>query len=64
MCNHVHVCIANMKTMAKLDPEMLPNSTFEHLFFKIFLGGMPPDPTSISMLHMLIVLLTIMNTQD
>ena len=59
MCNHVHVCIANMKTMAKT----LKCSQIQPLSI-YFMGGMPPDPTSISMLHMLIVLLTIMNTQD
>ena len=31
--------------------EMLPNSVFWYLFFKIFLGGMPPDPPSFSMLR-------------
>ena len=40
-------------------PEIPPSSISEHLFFKIFLGGMPPDPPSISMLCMLIVLCTI-----
>ena len=33
--------------------EMSPNSIFWYLFFKIFLGGMPPDPPSFSMLCML-----------
>ena len=36
--------------------EMSPNSVFWSLFFKIFLGGMPPDPPSFSMLRMLGVL--------
>ena len=36
-----------------------PNSISECLIFQIFLGGMPPDPPSISMLRMLIVLHTI-----
>ena len=44
---------------AYIEPEIPPNSISEHLFFKIFLGGMPPDPPSIRMLHMLIVLRTI-----
>ena len=37
---------------------MASDSISEHLFFKIFLGGMPPDPPSISILCMLIVLRT------
>jgi len=41
---------------------MPSDSISEHLFFKNFLGGMPPDPTSISMLCMLIVFLTIKHT--
>ena len=41
-----------------IDSEIPPDSISEHLFFKIFLGGMPPDPPSISMLRMLIVLCT------
>ena len=32
---------------------------YECPIFQIFLGGMPPDPPSISMLRMLIVLRTI-----
>ena len=36
--------------------QMSPDSISEHLFFW---GNMPPDPPSISMLHMLIVLHTI-----
>ena len=39
--------------------KMVSDSISEHLFFKIFLGGMPPDPPSFSMLRMLIVLCTI-----
>ena len=39
-----------------------PNSISECLIFQIFLGGMPPDPPSISMLCMLIVLRTIYTT--
>ena len=39
--------------------KMPQNSILEHLFFKIFLGGHAPDPLSISMLQMLIVLRTI-----
>ena len=38
---------------------MPSNSISDDLFFKIFLGGMPPDPLSISMLCMLIVFRTI-----
>ena len=45
--------------IASYDPEMPPDSVSEHLFFKIFLGGIPPDPPSISMLNMLIVIRTI-----
>ena len=33
----------------------------EYLFYKIFWGGMPPDPPSISMLRMLIVVLCTIN---
>ena len=36
-----------------------PNSISEYLIFQIFLGGMPPDPSNISMFCMLIVLHTI-----
>ena len=36
----------------------------EHLFSKFFWGGMPPDPPSISMLHMLIVLRTMEHFLD
>ena len=63
MCNHVHVYIANMKTMAKIlkCSQIQSQSIY---FSKISWGGMPPDPPSISMLRMLIVLRTIMNTQD
>ena len=32
--------------------ENTPESISEHLFFKNFLGGMPPDPPSCSMLRM------------
>ena len=32
--------------------ENIPESISEHLFFKNFLGGMPPDPPSCSMLRM------------
>ena len=32
--------------------EISPNSVFWYLFFKIFLGGMPPDPPSFSMAHL------------
>ena len=45
--------------IASKHSRMLPNSIFEHQLFKIFLGGKPPDPSSISMLHILIVLHTI-----
>ena len=38
---------------------MPPDSISEHLFLKIFLEAMLPDPPSISMLRMLIVLRTI-----
>ena len=38
--------------------EMLPNSLSWDLIFKIFLGGMPPDPPRMSMLCMLRVLCT------
>ena len=38
--------------------EMSPNPVFWYLFFKIFVGGMPPDPPSFSMLRMLGVLCT------
>ena len=36
--------------------KMVSDSISEHLFFKIFLGGMSPDPPSFSMLRTLIVL--------
>ena len=48
--------------LAYIDPEKPSDSISEHLFFKSFLGGMPPDPSSISMLRMLIVLRTITHT--
>ena len=41
-----------------MDSKMASDSISEHLFFKIFLGGVPPDPPSISMLCMLIALHT------
>ena len=63
MCNHVHVYIANMKTMAKtLKCSQIQSQSI--YFSKFSWGGMPPDPPSISMLRMLIVLRTIMKTRD
>ena len=44
--------------LAYIDSEKPSDSISELLFFKIFLGGMPPDPPSISILRMLIVLRT------
>ena len=38
---------------------MVSDAISEHLIFKIFLGGMPPDPPSKSMLRMLSVLRTL-----
>ena len=35
----MHIIITAMKL-----PKILPNSISGHLFFKIFLGGMPLDP--------------------
>ena len=40
---------------------MLSDAISEHLIFKNFRGGMPPDPPSKSMLHMLSVLRTLSN---
>ena len=31
-----------------IDSEIPPDSISEHLFFKIFLGGMPPDPLALA----------------
>ena len=45
--------------MHDYDPEIPSTSVSEDLFFKKFPGGMPLDPTSNSMLRMLIVLHTI-----
>ena len=44
----------------KIDIKMLSDVISEDVFFKNFLGGMPPDPPSISMLHMLSVLRTLL----
>ena len=41
------------------DKKMLSDVISEHVFFKIFLGGMPPDPPSKSMLRILGVLCTL-----
>ena len=38
--------------------KMPPKLTSEHVICKNFLGGMPPDPPSFSMLRMLVVLRT------
>ena len=47
MCNHVHVYIANMKTMAKtLKCSQIQSQSI--YFSKFSWGGMPLDPPSIS----------------
>ena len=51
-----HPSLHNL-TYIHLEWKIAPDAISEHVDFKIFVGGMPPDPPSISMLRMLSCLL-------
>ena len=51
----MHEYTKNVNIQAKI----LSDTISEHVFYKFFLGGMPPDPPSSSMLRMLSVLCTL-----
>ena len=55
----INTCMFHKLAITVYSVKMVSDSISEHLFFKMFLGGMPPDPPSFSMLRMLIVLRTI-----
>ena len=50
MSNHLNIKSYQLLKLYNtlIEPEIPPNSTSEHSFFKIFLGGMPPDPLALA----------------